>query len=335
MIRFHNSIAGSSPLDLYKGKRLLAVGVEPFQTTKYLDCREGKVKIIGRSALNEIFILKIRLCRDSKYTVQLVAITPNEMRLDLPSTSGNKLNVYNDSSAFNEEIKPGSALVRLISNGEGKTSFQPSGLGMQTFRSNSITTTVDVINQGIYTLFFDNANNVSSVLYNYPDQYQQECLRFQDFIGSWFVIDSLGIATTNYIFSETSQGRWMRSVPNTTSIMIPNTIPSMMIPNTTSMTMIPNTIPSMMMGDLLVTDEKGEISEVSGLFVGQAFVPPGMESNNLLPFSWIVHETDYKSYALIGTPNRQELAILSRTQSLDSCHLRKLKKKARKLGYSI
>lgn len=54
---------------------------------------------------------------------------------------------------------------------------------------------------------------------------------------------------------------------------------------------------------------------------------------NSQPFYWIVHETDYETYSLNGTPNRQRLAILARPG--ETICTRKLVKKARKLGYNI
>jgi hypothetical protein len=55
--------------------------------------------------------------------------------------------------------------------------------------------------------------------------------------------------------------------------------------------------------------------------------------SNSEAFDWIVHETDYETYSLNGSLDRQRLAILARPGKC-VC-LRKLVRKARKLGYVI
>ena len=93
--------------------------------------------------------------------------------------------------------------------------------------------------------------------------------------------------------------------------------------------------PALMFGTLTSTDNAGEIATSTGLLQGQVFTPTTTQTDMKTPFSWIVHKTDYKKYSLNGSPNRQTLVILSRQQTLESDLMCKLRKRARKLGYSI
>jgi lipocalin len=304
MIRFHYSVGGGDILSLHQGKRLLAVDIKPFETTKYLTInpkKNGKAKITGSTTTGIVFVLTIKLCKDSKYTIQLAV--------------GNQLNVYNDRDAVVDN--PGSALVRTISNSSTTSGFKISGLGMQNFTMDGMSKSIDVINEGIYTIFFDQPSNISVVLYNYPPQYQQCNLDFGMYIGLWNVVSSIGVVSKSYTFSETSQGRFM------------------IVGNGSQNSISIASEPLLYSGDVQGTDQAGNVVNLTGLIIGQLDMPLMMEPSTTMPFTWIVHKTDYKTYSLNGTPNRQHMAILSREPRLESCMVNKLIKKARKLGYGI
>lgn len=157
--------------------------------------------------------------------------------------------------------------------------------------------TFNAINRGVYTVFTG-----ISVLYNDPEDLEQD-ICFQEYIGKWNVYKQIGVpGISSYIFSQTTDGEWELPINDSMSMINSSATSTTVDSSTTSTAVNP---------------------QVNNTIV-----------NMTVPFSWIVHKTDYKEYSLNGTSDRQKLLILTRC-GMSKCKYDELLCLAKKLGYNI
>lgn len=331
MIRFHHGINGGPVLDIYvlnedskhdrrlipeldsgncSSKDLLVAKLAPFETSVYANV-DDRVTVRGYAGTTLVFTLRYDAnCKST--AVIFVENTAVQLRLE------------RDMTTEDHACETGQAIVRKIQfNSNTGTNTVPykvqyqtlTKLGINTIQMGEQTATIDAINQGSYTTFFNGQNTPTTVLYNNPPSYAQIPFDFSKYIGKWYVVASLGIANDikSYTFYENSRGRFML-----TNDAEPSVGPEVSV--------APNFV-----GFVRGRDEKqGKMRTLTGLLSGdiQASLDPGK-----MVFSWIVHETDYHNYSLNGSPTRQEMVILSRKEKL--CNTKQLLRKAKQLGYDV
>lgn len=283
MIRFHHGSPVQRSLDIYFNGKLIIANITSGSTSLYIQVCSGVMKGFEFGSKTLVFKSKMKIREGKKYTCVL---------------SRNKLTVYKDNFCT---PKNGHALMRTLNSAPVSTTtsspmsafemnqipwtnvamansekpqttntnqFIEVVLGPQTFKVGNLSITVDVINKGVYTIFYDESMDISSVLYNDPSDMVQE-ICFEDYIGKWYVAASLP-STQNekfYVFSETSSGRFE------------------------------------------------------------------LTNNSVGIFNWIVHKTDYETYSLNGSENRQRLAIITR-KGMSKCMFEELVCLADELGYN-
>lgn len=314
MIRFHHGIRDGPVLDIYSCKKLLVAKLAPFETSVYMEVPErGEIK--GYAGTTLVFTL--RYCSEEPGTA-IIFVQGTAVQLRVES------DLYKGACGDSFSPPVGQARVRkILFNSDSGTETIPykvqyqtlTKLGVNTITIDQYSATIDAINQGVYTVFFNGANTPTSVLYNNPPSYAQVPFDFARYIGKWYVIKSLGIAADikSYTFYENSRGRFM---------LTDDTEPA---PGA-EVSVAPNFVGFVRGRD----EENGNLRTLTGLLFGdvQASLDPGK-----LVFSWIVHETDYETYSLNGSPTRQEMVILSRKEKL--CEVDRLLSRAKKLGYDI
>lgn len=309
MIKFHHGITNGPVVDIYQRDKLLVSSLAPFETSNYVsveDCRE----ITGYAGKTVIFTLALKsVCTCTAVifvegtTIQLKISKDNDHLPDMGEARVRKIQ-------FNSVVGTNTVSYKV----ETQTL---NTLGMNTVKIGDNTATLQVINQGIYTIFFNGSSTPTTVLYNIPPQYAQTPFDFSRYIGKWYVIASLGISTDikSYTFYENSRGRFMLTNDNTPAPAADVSIP-------------PNFVGFVQGYD----EEQGKLRALSGLLIGD--VQSSLDPGNLV-FSWIVHETDYCSYSLNGSPTRQEMVILSRETKSSTCKTKCLLRKAKTLGHDM
>lgn len=186
MIRVHYSSGSGARINVYSGKKFLTnIGPEETSLPLVLEGRE----VTGKTELG-VLVFKANLtCNKNRTLVYQPGI----------------LNVYNDR---NVTPKPGMSSVRQILT-TGVIPYQefPSGVRM----ISPSMTSVDLISEGIYTIF----GNVA-VLYNNPPLHEQDYC-FSLYSGRWYVIAQLGTSANSYIFYENTKGKFEQSFSNNAS----------------------------------------------------------------------------------------------------------------------
>lgn len=335
MIRFHHGINGGPVLDIYSctgqkqtcregsshsREKLLVAKLAPFETSVYVETSD-RATIKGYADETLVFTLRY----DSERAATAIIFVENaavQLRVECDAYRDPCASYCSDASSKMPEV--GNAQVRkILFNSNPGTSTIPykveyqtlTKLGINTVSVDQYTATVDAINQGIYTVFFDGQNTPTSVLYNNPPSYAQVPFDFSRYIGKWYVIASLGIAADirTYTFYENARGRFM---------LTDDTEPV----SNTDVSVVPNFVGFVRGRD----EEEGKMRTLTGLLFGD--VQASLEPGNFV-FSWIVHDTDYDSYSLNGSPTRQEMVILSRKKKL--CNTKQLLCRAKKLGYDV
>lgn len=308
MIKFHHGITGGPIVDIYQGDKLLVSSLSPFETSTYVSVDHYKQIT---SYAGETLIFKLRLKSNCSATV-VIYIEGSDIKLGiskdddhLPDMGEARVRKIQFNSLVSSNLTPYKVETQTLNT-----------LGINTIQIDSSTASIEVINQGIYTVFFNGQNTPTAVLYNIPPQYGQTPFNFQDYIGKWYVIISLGIPTDvkSYTFYENSRGRFMLMNDNTP-------IPA------ADVSVQPNFVGFVQGYD----EEQGKLRTLSGLLVGdvQSSLDPGTSV-----FSWIVHDTDYCNYSLNGSPSRQQMVILSRETTLCKKTKKRLLCKAKTLGYN-
>jgi len=341
-VRFIHNIIGSEKVDIYLDNKAIALNLERYQQTGYLSFSPGNYKLTIKVSENHTIIATkhIELCKSSLYTFLLLGNTN-----DLKTIS---LNQYTDN---NKCPNPGEFNIRFIhgiyladavdvylNNNKIFTNIKYSqtstykSINLDTINKMSLYYELSVVltgtkipifppqkqyyvNGAIYTivaasltdpfliLLHDNQNNCETL---------QENFDTQAYMGKWFQIADIPQvyesgcprASAEYtllndrvsVFNTCYNEKWevSRTITGYAKALNP-------------------CIPSA----LKVVFPETEI-----------FVPQYPGPN------YLIHKTNYKSYAIVGSPTRTSFYILSRTPKITQSKYNKFLKYAKTLGYN-
>ena len=337
-VRFFHNVKNLQAVDIYMWENIIVENVSFSEMTGYFNIKSGHTKIIVKDTIEETILMEKNISIEKGCTI---IISDNIYK-------------YVDYQKQNDCLKQGDAYVRFINSIVGFNNVDVYINDIQIFSNIEVPKTgtpkyeifhlgesvnilvvknsstqdivygpspVYLINSGIYTMI--------TSLVDTPTVLTPTVLTFKDNIGQC-VCD----LQNNFIVSK-YMGKWYQiaSIPQIYEIDCPRVTAQYTLLN--SNIKVYNKCYSkewVVNGSIIGFAQPTDICTPSALRVefpinNNMVTPPGP--------NYLVHKTDYKNYAIVGSPNRSTLYILCRSPKMNHNQYKELLKESKHMGYNV
>lgn len=335
-IRFLHNIAGAPNVDIYAGKKQIAINLAYKDITSYLVVARKRFELIitpfGKK--DKLFTKKVSVRSELNTFIIAGLITNLKVNLlefqdqsDCPKSGTAEFRfIHAAAGVVNVDVYIDQQLVFAnVKYGQSGTPYYKRiGLGKKTLTVNVAGTdqvavgpvNFFAVSGGLYSVFasgtIDNPSFPVTGVFTHDNRDQceslQEDFEIQPYMGKWFQIANIPLF-------------FDRSCSRSTAVY----------------TFLDNKVK---VYNRCYNKEGQKIDEITGSAVPLSICQPaslvvafpGFPNDPTIP-NYLIHQTDYVEYALVGSPDRSSLYILSRKSKMTPCLYKQLVKQAKYLGY--
>src|SRR3990167_3363495 len=333
-VRLVHNIPGAPAVDIYVGKKMFVENLSYGNVTAYLNLDKDKVKISINVTGTSTVLLRQKLRLTSEYTSLIIAgsgtvrLVSLSDRMRTPNYGYSHIRFIQDYAGVDLYIN-GVLFDKSVKSEYHKYKLTGDGFAFVEIRSGEsilVSTAVAIASRSILSFIlsgiqdgtdyplkliigYDNGLNVYTL-----DKLKQDFAP-QQYMGKWYQIADIpqfyeagcDRATAQYTLLQTKVNVFNSCFDKGWNLL------------------------ETINGSAVITDPQYP----SVLTVSFPFAP-----ENKVPFilpgpNYLVHYTDYESYALVGSPFRSSLYVLSRTPKMQAEFYERLAGKAKHLGYDI
>lgn len=327
----------SPQVDIYLNSKVIAYNLSYSDFTAYISVSAGDHVLIAKQANSDIIVArgKVRFYEDASYTaviagdltdVQSMKIIVNQDNLRCPRPGYSNVRFIQGAAGFdNVDVYSGDDLIFANVAFGQSTSYKEFKLGYAKLAIVRVGQPIDtkteianpyLVSGGVYSVILTlNAPGAEYILNGIvADDTRGVCEQLQDnfdvsaYMGKWYLISSIPQVYDSNCPRATAEYTQLQDY-----LRVVNTC-------------------------------YNEDWVISYSVSGKAVQEPCNSASLRIAFSdssptpvpnYLVHRTDYKGYAVVGTPNRTGLWILSRKSKMSVEQYRKLVHYSRRLGYDV